>query len=388
MPEQFEGKTIKCRAMVAWKAKEDLKLEEIEVAPPKKGEVRVKILWTALCHTDKFTQSGEDPEGNFPSILGHEAAGVITDVGEGVESVAPGDHVIPIYVPQCRECEFCKNPKTNLCQKIRVPQGQGVMPDGTTRFKCRGQDIYHFMGTSTFSEYSVMAEISVAKISPKAPLDKVCLLGCGVATGYGAVLNTCKVEPNSTVAVWGLGAVGLSVIMGAKNVGAKQIVAIDLNSERKKIATEFGATDFENPKDAPQDKPFQQYLIEKYNGGFDYTFECVGNVKIMREALEAAHKGWGVSCIIGVAGSGQEISTRPFQLVTGRTWKGTAFGGWKSRDSVPKLVDDYMDGRLKLDEFITHRFQLEDVNKAIEILKKRRKFTCCDASMQRVDGLC
>ncbi|KAI6228794.1 S-(hydroxymethyl)glutathione dehydrogenase [Aphelenchoides fujianensis] len=370
MPNEFEGKPIKCRAMVAWEAKKPLQLEEVEVAPPQKGEVRIRVLYAAVCHTDTFTLDGDDPEGNFPSILGHEAAGVVVDVGEGVTEVAPGDHVIPVYVPQCRKCEFCKNPKTNLCQKIRVTQGKGQMPDGTTRFKCKGKDLFHFMGTSTFSEYTVLAAISVAKIDPKAPLDKCCLLGCGVSTGYGAVLNTCKVEEGSTVGVWGLGAVGLAVIMGAKRAGAKRIVAIDTNARRKEVAMQFGATDFVNPKEVPQDKPFQQYLIDEYDGGFDYTFECVGNVQVMRQALEAAHKGWGVSCIIGVAGSGQEISTRPFQLVTGRTWKGTAFGGYKSRDAVPKLVEDYMGGKMKLDEFITHKFKLEDLNKAVDVLHK------------------
>jgi S-(hydroxymethyl)glutathione dehydrogenase/alcohol dehydrogenase len=292
----------------------------------------------------------------------------VESVGEGVTDVAPGDHVIPLYVPQCKECEYCKNPKTNLCQKIRVSQGNGVMPDGTKRFKCKGQEIGHFMGCSTFSEYTVVAAISVCKVDSKAPLDRICLLGCGVSTGYGAVLNTCHVEEGSTVAVWGLGAVGLAVIMGAKEAGAKQIVGIDFIDKKFEMAKKFGATDFINPKALPEGKPLQEYLVEKFNGGFDYTFECVGNVRAMRQALESAHKGWGVSCIIGVAGAGQEISTRPFQLVTGRTWKGTAFGGWKSRDSVPKLVEEYVSGKIKLDEFITHRFSLEEVNKAFDHL--------------------
>ncbi|CAD5224817.1 unnamed protein product [Bursaphelenchus okinawaensis] len=364
------GKPITCRAMVAWEPKKPLSLEEIEVAPPKAGEVRVQILYTALCHTDVYTQDGHDPEGRFPSILGHEGAGVVESVGNGVTEFEVGDYVIPVYVPQCRECDYCKHPKTNLCQKIRITQGQGVMPDGTSRFTCKGKELYHFMGTSTFSEYTVVAAISLAKISKKAPLDKVCLLGCGIPTGYGAALKTCGVEKGSTVAVWGLGAVGLAVIMGAKVAGAKQIVGIDVLNEKKALAEKFGATDFVNPKEAPQDKPFQQYLVDKFDGGFDYTFECIGNVNTMRQALEAAHKGWGTSCIIGVAASGQEISTRPFQLVTGRTWKGTAFGGWKSRDSVPKLVDDYLDGTLMIDEFITHNYDLPDLNKAIDVLHK------------------
>ncbi|KAH7725096.1 Alcohol dehydrogenase class-3 [Aphelenchoides avenae] len=379
MPE-----TIKCRAAVAWEANKPLSIEEVEVAPPKAGEVRIKvgfvlkspvrlftvqILYTALCHTDAYTLSGADPEGIFPSILGHEGAGIVESVGEGVDHVAPGDHVIPLYVPQCKECEYCLNPKTNLCQKIRVTQGQGKMPDGTSRFKCRGQEIAHFMGCSTFSEYTVVAGISVCKVDPKAPLDKVNLLGCGISTGYGAVLNTCKVESGSTVAVWGLGAVGLAVVMGAKAVGAKTIVGIDMVPKKFETAKLLGATHYVNPKeDVPEGKNLQTYLVEKFNGGFDYTFECIGNVQCMRQALESAHKGWGVSCIIGVAPSGAEIVTRPFQLVTGRTWKGTAFGGWKSRDSVPRLVDDYTAGKLKLDEFITHRLSFDEINKAFDLL--------------------
>ncbi|KAI6189996.1 S-(hydroxymethyl)glutathione dehydrogenase [Aphelenchoides bicaudatus] len=365
-----EGKPIKCRAMVSWEAKKPLSLEEVEVAPPKEGEIRVKILYSALCHTDVFTQSGADPEGKFPCILGHEGSGVVESIGKGVTDFAVGDHVIPVYVPQCRECDFCKNPKTNLCQKIRITQGQGVMPDGTSRFTCKGKELFHFMGTSTFSEFTVLAAISAAKIQKSAPLEKVCLLGCGISTGYGAVLNTCRVESGSTVAVFGLGAVGLAAIMGAKAVGARRIVAIDLLNSKKALAEQFGATDFVNPSEVPQDTPFQQYLVDNFDGGFDYTFECIGNVKVMRQALEAAHKGWGVSCIIGVAGSGQEISTRPFQLVTGRTWKGTAFGGYKSRDGVPQLVDDYMNKKLKLDEFITHKFDLPGLNEAIDVLHK------------------
>uniref|UniRef100_A0A7E4WE22 S-(hydroxymethyl)glutathione dehydrogenase n=1 Tax=Panagrellus redivivus TaxID=6233 RepID=A0A7E4WE22_PANRE len=362
------GKIIKCKAAIAWEAKKPLSIEEIEVHPPKAHEVRIKILYTAVCHTDAYTLSGADPEGLFPSILGHEGAGIVESVGEGVTDVAPGDHVIPLYVPQCRECEYCKNPKTNLCQKIRVSQGNGTLPDGTVRFYKDGKPLSHFMGCSTFSEYTVVADISVCKINPSAPLETVGLLGCGISTGYGAVLNTCKVESGSTVAVWGLGAVGLAVIMGAKAAGAKQIIGIDLNEAKFEHAKKFGATECVSPKVAG-DKPFQAYLVEKFNGGFDYTFECIGNVHTMRQALEAAHKGWGVSCIIGVAAAGQEISTRPFQLVTGRSWTGSAFGGWKSRDSVPKLVEDYLAKKLKIDEFISQQYgSIEDLNKAFDDL--------------------
>uniref|UniRef100_A0A915B3Y9 S-(hydroxymethyl)glutathione dehydrogenase n=4 Tax=Parascaris univalens TaxID=6257 RepID=A0A915B3Y9_PARUN len=362
------AKVIKCRAAVAWEPNKPLSLEEIEVDPPKSHEVRIKVLYTAVCHTDAYTLGGHDPEGVFPAILGHEGAGIVESVGEGVTNVKPGDHVIPLYTPQCKECEYCKNPKTNLCQKIRATQGRGVMPDGTCRFSCKGQTIHHFMGCSTFSEYTVVADISVCKVPDKAPLDKICLLGCGISTGYGAVVNNCKVEKGSTVAVWGLGAVGLAVIMGAKVAGAKQIVGIDRREDKFEYARQFGATECINPKEVPTGQTLQSYLVDKYNGGFDYTFECIGNVATMREALEAAHKGWGVSCIIGVAAAGQEISTRPFQLVTGRTWKGSAFGGWKSRDQVPQLVEEYMAGKIKVDEFITHRFDFAKINEAFEVL--------------------
>lgn len=335
--------------------------------PPRAGEVRIKILYTGVCHTDAYTLDGHDPEGKFPCVLGHEGGGVVESVGEGVKSVQPGDHVIPLYTPQCYECKFCKNPKTNLCQKIRSTQGQGVMPDGSVRFTCKGKDLFHFMGCSTFSQYTVVAEISVSKVNPKAALEKVCLLGCGISTGYGAALNTAKVEPGSSCAVWGLGAVGLAVIMGCKKAGASRIIGVDINPDKFAIAKEFGMTESFNPKDHP-DKTSQQALVELTDGGLDYTFECIGNIHTMRAALEACHKGWGVSTIIGVAGSGQEISTRPFQLVTGRVWKGTAFGGWKSRESVPKLVEEYLNKELKVDEFVSHNVKLDQINEAFDLM--------------------
>lgn len=360
------GKPITCHAAVAWEAGKPLSLEEVEVAPPKKGEVRVKILATGVCHTDAYTLSGADPEGAFPCILGHEGGGIVESIGEGVTSVKPGDHVVPLYIPQCYECKFCKSPKTNLCSVIRGTQGKGVMPDGTSRFTCKGKSIFHFMGTSTFSEYTVVAEISLAKVNEKAPLDKVCLLGCGISTGYGAALNTAKVDPDSNCAVWGVGCVGLAVIAGCKLAGAKRIIAIDINPKKKDLAMKFGATEFFNPKEC--DKPTPQALVEMTDGGLDFTFECIGNVNTMREALESCHKGWGVSTIIGVAGAGQEISTKPFQLVTGRVWKGTAFGGYKSRDGVPKLVEDYLAHKIKVDEFITHHVTFDQINKAFDLL--------------------
>ncbi|KOX67600.1 Alcohol dehydrogenase class-3, partial [Melipona quadrifasciata] len=357
---------IKCKAAVAWKEKQPLSLEEIEVAPPKAHEVRVKIVAVALCHTDAYTLDGLDSEGIFPCILGHEGSGIVESVGEGVTEFKPGDHVIPLYIPQCRECKFCKHPSTNLCGKIRVTQGKGLMPDGTSRFTCKGQTIAHFMGCSTFSEYTVVADISLAKIDPVAPLDKVCLLACGVSTGYGAALNTANVTPGSSCAIWGLGAVGLAVAFGCKQAGAKRIIGIDLNSSKFELAEKFGCTEFVNPKD--HNKPIQEVLIELTDGGLDFTFECVGNVNTMRAALESCHKGWGTSIIVGVAAAGQEISTRPFQLVTGRVWKGTAFGGWKSKDSVPQLVQDYMAKKLILDEFITHTFPFEKINEGFDLL--------------------
>ncbi|KDR14152.1 alcohol dehydrogenase class-3 [Zootermopsis nevadensis] len=360
------GKVISCRAAVAWEENKPLSIETIEVAPPKAGEVRIQILSTGVCHTDAYTLDGLDPEGAFPCVLGHEGGGIVESVGEGVTAVKSGDHVIPLYIPQCGDCKFCKSPKTNLCGKIRTTQGQGLMPDGTTRFTCKGKSLYHFMGCSTFSEYTVVAEISIAKISDTAPLDKVCLLGCGVPTGYGAALNTAKVEAGSNCAIWGLGAVGLAVAMGCRTAGAKRIIGIDVNPAKFETAKKFGCTEFVNPKD--HEKPIQQVMTELTDGGLDYTFECVGNVGTMRAALESCHKGWGMSVIVGVAGSGQEISTRPFQLVTGRTWKGTAFGGWKSRDSVPKLVEEYLNKKIMLDEFVTHNMPFENINEAFDLM--------------------
>ncbi|EAT41952.1 AAEL006458-PA [Aedes aegypti] len=357
---------ISCKAAVAWEAKKPLSIETVEVAPPKAGEVRVKITASGVCHTDAYTLDGHDSEGIFPVILGHEGAGIVESVGEGVTKFKPGDHVIPLYIPQCFECKYCKSPKTNLCPKIRATQGKGVLPDGTTRFTCKGQQVYHFMGTSTFSEYTVVAEISLCKIDEAAPLDKVCLLGCGIPTGYGAALNTAKVEKGSSCAIWGLGAVGLAAAMGCKAAGATRIIGVDINPEKFKLGEKFGCTEFVNPNE--YDKPIQQVLIEKTDGGLDYTFECVGNVMTMRAALESCSRGWGVSVIIGVAESGREISTRPFQLVTGRTWKGTAFGGWKSVESVPKLVTSYMNKELMVDEFITHTMPVEKINEAFTLM--------------------
>eukprot|EP01064_Diplonema_japonicum_P010765 TRINITY_DN179_c0_g3_i5.p1 TRINITY_DN179_c0_g3~~TRINITY_DN179_c0_g3_i5.p1 ORF type:complete len:681 (+),score=218.72 TRINITY_DN179_c0_g3_i5:60-2102(+) len=367
---QTAGKPIKCKAAVAYAAEKPLKVVEVNVAPPKAGEVRVKVMANALCHTDIYTLSGQDPEGLFPSILGHEAGAVVESVGEGVTSVKPGDHVVPCYTPQCNkpECIYCMSPKTNLCPCIRATQGKGVMPDGTSRFTdAEGNTIYHFMGCSTFSEYTVLAEVSCAKIDPKMALDKACLFGCGVSTGLGAVWNTTKVETNSSVAVWGLGAVGLAVIQAAKHSGASRIFAIDMNKKKFQMATQLGATDCLCPTDF--EKPMNEVLVEMTKWGVDYTFDCTGSVKVMRQALEAAHRGWGVSCVIGVAAGGQEIATRPFQLVTGRKWCGTAFGGWKSRTHVPMLVEKNMNGELPVDHFITHRFSgVDKINEAIEAL--------------------
>jgi len=353
------GKPITCKAMVAH-GQNDLREEEVVVAPPKEGEVRMKVVCNALCHTDIYTLSGQDPEGLFPSILGHEAGAIVESVGPGVTSVKPGDHVVPGYTPQCKEpdCIFCMSPKTNLCPRIRGTQGKGVMPDGTSRFTLKkdGSPIYHFMGCSTFAEYTVLAEISVAKVNPKADLEKACLFGCGISTGLGAVWNTAKVEPFSSVAVFGLGAVGMSVIQAAKAVNASSIVGVDVNPSKFKMAAELGATMCLNPKDF--DKPMQQVLIEKSptGFGFDHTFDCTGHTDVMRSCLEAAHRGWGQSVVIGVAAAGAELSTRPFQLVTGRKWTGTAFGGWKTRDAIPMLVEKQLQGELNVDHYITHRF--------------------------------
>lgn len=361
------GQTITCKAAVAWEAKKPLTLETIEVGPPRAGEVRIRIKSTAICHTDAYTLSGIDPEGLFPCVLGHEGAGIVESVGDGVTSVTIGDHVIPLYVPECRECKFCKSGKTNLCQKIRSTQGAGVMPDGSSRFTCKGKTLYHFMGTSTFSQYTVVPEISVAKIAKDAPSDKVCLLGCGITTGMGAVSNTMKVEKGATVAVFGLGGVGLAVVMGARKVGAGRIIAIDINPNKFERARHFGATECVNPLDYPG-KSIQDVIVEMTDGGVDYSFEAIGNVKTMRAALECCHKGWGESCIIGVAGGGQEISTRPFQLVTGRVWRGTAFGGVKGRTELPNMVLEYLDGKIDLDACVTHRFDLVDINKGFDAM--------------------
>lgn len=360
------GKVITCRAAVAWEAKKPLVIERIEVAPPKAHEVRIKILATGVCHTDAYTLSGIDSEAAFPVVLGHEGGGIVESVGEGVTDFKEGDHVIPLYVPQCKECKFCRNPKTNLCQKIRGTQGKGLMPDGTSRFTCRGQMLYHYMGTSTFSEYTVVADISLCKVVPEAPLDKVCLLGCGISTGFGAALNTAGVEPGSTCAVWGLGAVGLATIMGCKSAGASKIIGVDINPSKFAVAKEFGATHCVNPKDSSDS--IQTVIAGMTDGGCDYSFECIGNIHTMRAALESCHKGWGVSVIIGVAGAGEEISTRPFQLVTGRVWKGTAFGGWKSVESVPKLVNQYMAKEIKVDEFVTHNLPLDKINESFDLM--------------------
>lgn len=363
---QTQGQVITCRAAVAYEAGRPLIVEKVQVDPPKEHEVRIKISHTALCHTDAFTLSGKDPEGLFPCILGHEAAGVVESVGPGVTHVTPGDHVIPCYQAECGECKFCLSGKTNLCGKVRPATGKGVMlADGKPRFSVNGKPLYHFMGTSTFSEYTVVHDVSVAKVNPSAPLDKICLLGCGIPTGLGAVLNTAKVEKGSSVAVFGLGTVGLAVCEGARIAGASRIIGVDQDPSKFLLAAKFGATEFVNPKD--HEKPIQEVLVEMTDGGLDYTFECIGNVKIMRAALEACHKGWGTSVIIGVAG-GEEISTKPFQLVTGRVWKGTAFGGYKSRSQVPELVEKYLNNEIMVDEYITHNLPLESINTAFDLL--------------------
>jgi S-(hydroxymethyl)glutathione dehydrogenase/alcohol dehydrogenase len=357
---------MKSRAAVAFEAGKPLEIVEIDVAPPKAGEVLVRIRATGVCHTDAFTLSGDDPEGVFPAVLGHEGGGEVVEVGEGVTSVKPGDHVIPLYTAECGKCKFCLSGKTNLCSAVRATQGKGLMPDGTTRFSWQGKPIYHYMGTSTFSEYTVVPEISLAKIDKDAPLNKVCLLGCGVTTGIGAVHNAAKVKKGDTVAVFGLGGIGLNVIQGLKMVGADMIVGVDINGDKEEWGRRFGMTHFVNPND--HDKPVQEVIVDMTDGGVDFSFECIGNVHVMRAALECCHKGWGESVIIGVAGAGQEISTRPFQLVTGRVWRGTAFGGVKGRTQLPGMVEQAMRGEIKLDPYITHRMPLERINEAFELL--------------------
>lgn len=357
---------IKAKAAVAWKAGSPLSIETVDVAPPKAGEVRIKVIASGVCHTDAFTLSGDDPEGNFPAILGHEGGGIVESIGEGVTSVAVGDHVIPLYTPECGECKFCKSGKTNLCSKIRETQGKGLMPDGTSRFSINGEPIFHYMGCSTFSEYTVLPEISLAKVNPEAPLEEVCLLGCGVTTGMGAVMNTAKVQEGDTVAIFGLGGIGLSAIIGATMAKASRIIAIDINESKFDLAKQLGATDCINPQN--YDKPIQEVIVELTDGGVDYSFECIGNVNVMRSALECCHKGWGESVIIGVAGAGQEISTRPFQLVTGRVWRGSAFGGVKGRSELPDYVERYLAGEFKLSDFITHTMGLDAINEAFDLM--------------------
>jgi S-(hydroxymethyl)glutathione dehydrogenase / alcohol dehydrogenase len=355
------------KAAVAFEAGKPLSIETVQLDGPRAGEVLVEIKATGICHTDSFTLSGDDPEGIFPAILGHEGAGVVVDVGPGVTSVQAGDHVIPLYTPECRECSYCTSGKTNLCQSIRETQGQGLMPDGTSRFSMNGEPIYHYMGTSTFANYTVLPEIAVAKIRPDAPFDKVCYIGCGVTTGIGAVINTAKVEPGSNVVVFGLGGIGLNVIQGARLVGADRIVGVDLNESKRPLAEQFGMTHFINPSEVDD---VVSAIVEATNGGADYSFECIGNVNTMRAALECCHKGWGESIIVGVAGAGQEISTRPFQLVTGRVWKGTAFGGARGRTDVPKIVDWYMEGKIDIDSMITHKLALSDINEGFDLMHR------------------
>lgn len=358
---------MKTRAAVAFAAGKPLEIVEVDLDGPKAGEVMVEMKATGVCHTDAFTLSGDDPEGAFPAILGHEGAGIVVEVGPGVTSLKPGDHVIPLYTPECRECNFCLNPKTNMCQSIRGTQGQGLMPDGTSRFSLDGEPILHYMGCSTFSNFSVLPEIALAKVREDAPFDKICYIGCGVTTGIGAVAFTMKVEPGSTVAVFGLGGIGLNVIQGARMVGATRIIGIDLNPSKVELATQFGMTDFVNPSEVDN---VVDHLIDMTGGGVDYSFECIGNVEVMRQALECCHKGWGESCIVGVAGAGKEISTRPFQLVTGRSWRGTAFGGARGRTDVPRIVDWYMDGKIQIDDLITHTMPLQDINNAFDLMHK------------------
>ncbi len=364
----MSDKFIKSRAAIAWGPNQPLSIEEVDVMLPRKGEVLVKIIASGVCHTDAFTLSGEDPEGVFPAILGHEGGGIVEQIGEGVTSVQVGDHVIPLYTAECGVCKMCTSGKTNLCSAVRATQGKGLMPDGTTRFYKDGEPIYHYMGCSTFSEYTVLPEISLAKINKEAPLEEVCLLGCGVTTGMGAVMNTAKVEEGATVAIFGLGGIGLSAVIGAAMAKAGRIIAIDINESKFDLAKKLGATDCINPKD--YDKPIQEVIVEMTDGGVDYSFECIGNVDIMRSALECCHKGWGESIIIGVAGAGQEISTRPFQLVTGRVWRGSAFGGVKGRSELPEYVERYLKGDFPLTDFITHTMGLEAINDAFDLMHK------------------
>jgi S-(hydroxymethyl)glutathione dehydrogenase/alcohol dehydrogenase len=357
---------MQVKAAIAFEAGKPLEVVDVALDGPRDSEVLVELKATGICHTDAFTLSGEDPEGRFPAILGHEGAGIVVEIGKGVTSLKPGDHVIPLYTPECRQCEYCLNPKTNLCQAIRTTQGAGVMPDGTSRFSFRGKPVLHYMGCSTFANFTVLPEIALAKIRSDAPFDKICYIGCGVTTGIGAVINTAKVEPGSRVVVFGLGGIGLNVIQGARMVGASQIVGVDLNPARRTLAQKLGMTDFVNPNEITGD--VVAHLVALTGGGADYSFECIGNVKTMRQALECCHKGWGVSVIIGVAGAGQEITTRPFQLVTGRVWKGTAFGGARGRTDVPKIVDWYMQGRIAIDDLITHKLPLERINDAFDLM--------------------
>lgn len=362
----FARGAMKSRAAVAWGAGKPLTIEEVDVGGPKAGEVLIKVVATGVCHTDAYTLSGKDPEGLFPAIMGHEGGAIVMEVGRGVTAVQPGDHVIPLYIPECGECKFCRSGRSNLCGAIRTTQGQGVMPDGTSRFSIGGKPIYHYMGTSTFSEYTVLPEIAVAKINSAAPLDKVCLLGCGITTGIGAVLNTAKVRAGSTAAVFGLGGIGLSVVQGLVMAKAERIIAIDINPAKFEMAKNLGATDFVVPE--TDGRPIQEVIIEMTDGGVDYSFECIGNVKTMRAALECCHKGWGESIIIGVAGGGEEISTRPFQLVTGRVWRGTAFGGVKGRSELPGYVEKYLNGEIKIDPMISYTLPLERINQAFELM--------------------
>ncbi|KAK6187842.1 hypothetical protein SNE40_005779 [Patella caerulea] len=365
--EDTAGKVITCRAAVTWSVKQPLVIETIEVDPPKAGEVRIQILATGVCRTDAYALDRYDPTKAYPVILGHEGGGIVESVGEGVKSVKPGDHVVPLYYPQCYECKFCRNPKTNFCSKVRATQMKGVMPDGTSRFRCKGKQLFHFMGTSTFSEYTVVAEVSVCKVDTNAPLEKVCLLGCSISTGYGAVVNTARVEPGSTCAVWGLGAIGLAVIMGCKKAGATRIIGVDINPDKFTIAREFGATECINPTD--YDKPIQEVIAEATSGGCDFAFECIGSVDAMRACIEACHKGWGVSTLLGMTAPGAELTAKPYSIVTGITCNGSVFGGWKSRDSLPKLVDEYMKKEIKVDEFVSFTLTLDKINEGFDLMK-------------------